>query len=139
MLWLRDNKRSLNSQRFARNGAIVRLLNKFPEPPNRDVGEGLNTAFEKMHELGLKEPQIEELDSDVLVTIRHEPLASPEQTIMTYLENHESIKNKVARDITHIRDSDKMKRILSKMAERGEIEGVPGARFGGMAYQKKQK
>lgn len=131
--------KNILSERFARNGAIVRLLNKFPEPPNRDVGEGLNTAFEKMHQLGLKEPQIEELDSDVLVTIRHEPLASPEQTIMTYLDNHESIKNKVAREITHIRDSDKMKRILSKMAERGEIEGVPGARFGGMAYRKKRR
>lgn len=41
------------NERFARNGAIVRLLNKFPDPPNRDVGEGLNTAFEKMHSLGL--------------------------------------------------------------------------------------
>ena len=40
------------NERFARNGAIVRLLNKFPNPPNRDVGEGLNTAFEKMHQLG---------------------------------------------------------------------------------------
>jgi hypothetical protein len=35
----------------------------------------------KMHQLGLREPQIEELDSDVLVKIRHESLASPEQTI----------------------------------------------------------
>jgi ATP-dependent DNA helicase RecG len=127
------------NERFARNGAIVRLLNKFPNPPNRDVGEGLNTAFEKMHDLGLKEPSIEELDSDVLVTIRHESLASPEQTIMAYLETHETIRNKQAREITHIKDSDKMKRILSTMAEKGEIEGVPGAKFGGMKYRKKQK
>jgi ATP-dependent DNA helicase RecG len=64
-------------ERFARNGAIVRLLNQFPDPPNKDVGEGLNTAFEKMRQLGLREPTIEERDADVLVTIRHEPLASP--------------------------------------------------------------
>jgi ATP-dependent DNA helicase RecG len=127
------------TERFARNGAIVRLLNKFPDPPNRDVGEGLNTAFDKMHQLGLKEPSIEERDSDVLVTIRHEQLASPEQTIMKYLEANDTIKNKKAREITYIRESDKMKRILSKMAEKGEIEGVPGARFGGMAYRKKHK
>jgi ATP-dependent DNA helicase RecG len=127
------------TERFARNGAIVRLLNKFPDPPNRDVGEGLNTAFEKMHELGFREPTIEERDSDVLVTIRHEALASPEQTIMNYLETNATIRNKQAREITHIRDSDKMKRILSTMAERGEIEGVPGAQFGGMKYRKKQK
>lgn len=127
------------NERFARNGAIVRLLNKFPDPPNRDVGEGLNTAFEKMHQLGLREPNIEERDSDVLVTIRHEPLASPEQTIMKYLETHDTIRNKQAREITHTRDSDKMKRILSTMADKGEIEGVPGAQFGGMKYRKKQR
>jgi ATP-dependent DNA helicase RecG len=127
------------TERFARNGAIVRLLNKFPDPPNRDVGEGLNTAFEKMSSLGLKEPKVEERDSDVLVTIRHEPLASPEQAIMQYLDTHSTIRNKQAREITHIRDSDQMKRILSSMAKSGEIEGVPGKQFGGMQYQKKTK
>jgi ATP-dependent DNA helicase RecG len=127
------------NERFARNGAIVRLLNKFPDPPNKDVGEGLNTAFEKMHSLGLREPKIEERDSDVLVTIRHEALASPEQAIMQYLETHPTIRNKEARAITHIKDSDQMKRILSRMAKKGEIEGVPGARFGGMAYRKKHR
>src|SRR5438552_951508 len=38
-------------ERFARNGQIVRLINKFPEPPNKDVGEGLNTAFAAMKQL----------------------------------------------------------------------------------------
>jgi ATP-dependent DNA helicase RecG len=123
------------NERFARNGAIVRLLNKFPNPPNRDVGEGLNTAFEKMHELGLKDPSIEERDSDVLVTIRHEPLASPEQTIMKYLEQNEFIRNKKAREITFIKDSDQMKRILSTMAATGQVERV--GEFGGVKYRKK--
>jgi ATP-dependent DNA helicase RecG len=58
---------------------------------------------------------------------------------MNYLETHPSIRNKQAREITHIRDSDKMKRILSTMANKGEIEGVPGTQFGGMKYRKKQK
>jgi len=72
-------------ERYARNGSIVRILNKFPNPPNKDVGEGLNTAFAKMAELGLKAPVIRELDNAVLVLIKHEPLASPEETIMRYL------------------------------------------------------
>jgi ATP-dependent DNA helicase RecG len=118
---------------------LKRLLNKFPDPPNRDVGEGLNTAFEKMHQLGLKEPTIEERDSDVLVTIRHELLASPEQTVMKYLEKHETIRNKTAREITYIKDSDQMKRILSTMADRGEIERVPGTQYGGQKYRRKRK
>lgn len=117
----------------------MRLLNKFPDPPNKDVGEGLNTAFEAMHQLGLKEPTIEERNSDVLVTIRHEPLASPEQAIMKYLETNETIRNKKAREITYILDSNKMKRFLSKMAQTGELEVVPGARYGGTIYRKKEK
>jgi len=131
--------KNILNERFARNGAVVRLLNKFPDPPNRDVGEGLNTAFEKMHQLGLREPDIKELDSDLLVTIRHESLASPEEAINNYLDTHDTIKNKEAREITHITDSDKMKRILRTMAESGEIEPVPGAKFGGMKYRKKRK
>ena len=47
-------------ERFARNGNLVRVINKFPEPPNKDVGEGLNTAFAAMRRLKLKEPQITE-------------------------------------------------------------------------------
>jgi ATP-dependent DNA helicase RecG len=35
-------------EQSARNPKIVRLINKFPNPPNKDVGEGLNTAFEAM-------------------------------------------------------------------------------------------
>ena len=131
--------KNILNERFARNGAIVRLLNKFPDPPNRDVGEGLNTAFEKMHQLGLREPSIEERDSDLLVTIYHEPLASPEQRVMKHLEKNETIRNKKARELTYIKDADQMKRILQKMAEMGEIEKVPGTRGGGACYRKKLK
>lgn len=125
-------------ERFARNGAIVRLLNKFPDPPNKDVGEGLNTAFAKMHELGLKDPEIEEKDADVLVIIRHEALASPEEAIMKYLETHDSIKNKTAREITNIRMDYQMKNIFGKMEEAGLIEQVPGTRTNSTAYRKKR-
>ncbi len=130
------NVNNLYDERFARNGAIVRLLNKFPDPPNRDVGEGLNTAADKMREMGLKEPEFEERDSDLRVIIRHEPLASPETAILKYLDTHETIKNKEARELTHIRDTDRMKRILSKMAAAGEIESA-GKGYGGTRYRKK--
>ena len=43
----------LNEQ-SARNPKIVRLINKFPDPPNKDVGEGLNTAFAAMKRLRLR-------------------------------------------------------------------------------------
>ena len=64
-------------QRFARNPAIVRLLNKYPDPPNKDIGEGLNTAFQRIQEMRLKSPIIKIADNMVIVTLPHEPLASP--------------------------------------------------------------
>ena len=50
-------------ERFSRNGHIVSIINKFPNPPNKDVGEGLTTAFEAMRNLRLKEPVIIEEDN----------------------------------------------------------------------------
>lgn len=124
-------------ERFARNGSIVRILNKFPDPPNKDVGEGLNTAFTKMNELGLKSPIIKELDNAVLVLIKHEPLASPEQTIMEYLEKYGTIKNAKAREITYTRTDFKMKSIFNRMEKTGQIEKVPGTRTASTAWRKK--
>jgi ATP-dependent DNA helicase RecG len=129
--------KNILDERFARNGAVVRLLNKFPDPPNKDVGEGLNTAFAKMIDLGLREPRIEERDNDVIVTIRHERLAQPEETILQYLETHESIKNKKAREITHIPTDFRMKSIFGRMVEAGLIEQVPNTRTSSTAYRKK--
>jgi ATP-dependent DNA helicase RecG len=73
-------------ERFARNPKIVRLLNKFKNPPNKDVGEGLNTAFEAMRKLKLKDPIVEQKDNGVLVSLRHEKLAAPQQLITEYLK-----------------------------------------------------
>jgi ATP-dependent DNA helicase RecG len=85
-------KNVLNEQ-FARNAKVVRLVNKFPNAPNKDVGEGLNTAFEAMEKLRLKAPSIEERDNSILVTLRHEKLASPEQLVLEYVETHQEITN----------------------------------------------
>lgn len=69
-------------ERFARNGNIVRWINKFPDPPNKDVGEGLNTAFEAMRSLKLQPPELRDTGTSVLVIIRHQRLASPEEIIL---------------------------------------------------------
>ncbi|MGA2977769.1 MAG: RNA-binding domain-containing protein [Spirochaetia bacterium] len=66
------------TERLSRNGNLVRLINKFPDPPNKDVGEGLNTAFAAMKRLSLRDPIIEERENSVVVNIRHERLASAE-------------------------------------------------------------
>jgi ATP-dependent DNA helicase RecG len=123
-------------ERFARNGTIVRLLNKYPEPPNKDVGEGLNTAFAAMTKLGLKEPKIENRENSVLVRIRHESLASPETLILTYLETNDSIQNKKAREICHISADYVVKELFKKLVDRELIKKVPGTRTASTAYQR---
>jgi ATP-dependent DNA helicase RecG len=80
----------------------VRLINKFPDPPNKDVGEGLNTAFEAMRKLKLKPPEVEERENSVVVHIRHAPLASTHDVIMGYLRNHSEIRNSIVIDLTGI-------------------------------------
>jgi len=124
-------------ERFARNGALVRLINKFPDPPNKDVGEGLNTAFEAMRKLQLKDPLIEERPNSVIVTIRHERIDPPEVLIMKYLEANEQITNKVARDLCHIGSENSVKRIFEKLIKLEHIERVPGLQGNKTAYRKK--
>lgn len=123
------------SERAARNGITVRILNKFPNPPNKDVGEGLNTAFNAMHSLGLKEPIIRETETSVLVTIKHEQLASPEETILKYLNSNDSINNSKARSICHIPRDNQVKVIFNKMMEKKVIERVPGTNTSSTAYR----
>jgi ATP-dependent DNA helicase RecG len=126
------------SEQFARNGAIIRLINKFPNPPNKDVGEGLNTAFQAMRALRLKDPTIEERDNSVVVFIRHERLASPEEAIVAYLESHNEISNSTARRITGITSENKVKEVFYRLRDAGKLERVPGRQGSASAWRKPQ-
>jgi ATP-dependent DNA helicase RecG len=123
------------TERFARNAAIVRLINKFPDPPNKDVGEGLNTAFTAMRDMKLKPPLIAQAGASVVVTLRHEPLATPEEIILEYLSDHDQITNRIARDLCFIGSENKMKSILQRLVRNGEIELVPGTTRYSAAYR----
>jgi ATP-dependent DNA helicase RecG len=124
-------------ERFSRNGNIVRVINKFHNPPNKDVGEGLNTAFRAMKLLHLKDPEIIQKISSVLVVIRHEQLASPEDRIMEYLGTHNYISNGAAREICVIREDWRVRSIFGRMVEAGMIEKIPGSSTSNTAYRKK--
>jgi ATP-dependent DNA helicase RecG len=118
--------KNILSERFARNPTTVRIINKFPDPPNKDVGEGLNTAFAAMARLRLRPPEIIERDNSVLVVIRHESLASPEQQIVEYLHTNPTINNGKAREITGVRTDHEIRRCFRRLVTAGEIEQVPG-------------
>ena len=115
-------------ERFSRNTKIVNIISRFPSPPNKDLGEGLNTAFREMTNMKLQKPQIIELSNSVLVIIKHERLADAETIVMDYLENHSTISNPIARDLTGISDADKMKRVFYRLREKGHLMRVPGAK-----------
>ena len=125
-------------ERFARNPTLVRLLNKYPDPPNKDIGEGLNTAFEKMTEVQLQTPVIDIPPNAVIVTIPHQSLASPEDAVLKYLETNHEITNTVARKLTGIRSENAMKGVFKKLQSRCLIERVPGKLGSLSAWQKIQ-
>ena len=128
--------KNILDEQFARNGSLVRLINKFPEPPNKDVGEGLNTAFLAMQRLRLKPPVIEQSGSSVLVTIKHDSLASPEESVMDYLHNHDTITNRIARQLTGISSENSMKEVFYRLAKSRLIERVPDRKGASAAWRK---
>lgn len=123
-------------ERFARNGVIVRLINKFPNPPNKDVGEGLNTAFKSMRDMRLRDPIIEQKGGNVLVTLKHESLGTPQELIMKFLENHEIITNREAREICNVGSENAMKHILKRMVDARMIDVVTGKTVFQTSYKK---
>jgi ATP-dependent DNA helicase RecG len=133
--------KNILKERFARNGNLVRVINKFTNPPNKDVGEGLNTAFEAMRSLRLKDPVFLEPENSVIVQIKHEKLASAEDIIMEYLSNpdNDSITNRIARGLTGIKSENSMKTVFWKLRDRGLIEQVPGRGGFASAWRKKTR
>jgi ATP-dependent DNA helicase RecG len=73
----------------------------------------------------------------VLVAIKHELLASPEESVMDYLENHETITNRIARELTGISSENTMKEVFYRLAKRELIERVPGRKGASAAWLKK--
>lgn len=112
--------------RYSRNPKIVRTLNRYKEAPNKDLGEGLNTTFQKMKEWGLKNPEIFEEGNYVKVLLPHSPLASPSEAILKFLKKNNSITNQQARDLTGIRSENLVKIEFYKLRDEELIERVPG-------------
>jgi ATP-dependent DNA helicase RecG len=129
--------RNILKTQFSRNGVLVRLIHKFPNPPNKDVGEGLNTAFDEMKKSRLKPPVIRETESSVMVEIRHDKLASPEESVMDYMANHDEITNRIARELTGISSENTMKLVFLRLAQRNLLERIPGRKGASSAWRKR--
>ncbi|WP_246528035.1 ATP-binding protein [Pseudarthrobacter albicanus] len=130
--------KNIFTDRASRNGTLVRLLNKYPDPPNKDIGEGLQTAFAKMKEAKLKAPEFRFEGNYFVVKIGHTPLARPEELILEYLESHPEITNRVARDITGIQSENLVKQRFYNLQDAGSIERVPGKAGSSSAWRQVQ-
>lgn len=124
------------NERYSRNGSVVRFINKFPDAPNKDVGEGLNTAFNAMRALKLKNPEIIERENSVLVTIRHERLGSPEAICLEYLSEHDIIANAKLRELTGITSENTAKEVFKRLMTMDAIERIPELRGNKAAYRR---
>jgi ATP-dependent DNA helicase RecG len=91
-----------------------------------------------MKSLRLKEPQIVQKDNSVLVNIRHEPLGSPEEIIMRFLDENEAVNNSIARQICHIGSENTVKRIFQRLIKENQIEPIPELKGSKTAYRKRE-
>jgi ATP-dependent DNA helicase RecG len=116
--------KNIYDERFSRNPVIVRLLHKLPNPPNHDIGEGLDTAKNQLHQVGLVPPEIEDKNNAVIVTIRHTRIASLEKILFgIYHENlNERVTNKMLRQASGENDINKVKKTLQRFRSDKLIE-----------------
>ncbi|MDI1480818.1 ATP-binding protein [Polyangium sp. y55x31] len=111
--------------RYARNPRILWVLSRYKDPPNKDIGEGLNTAFQKMKEWRLQSPVVRAEGNYVKVTIPHAPLATPAEAMLEFLTTNGTITNRQARDLTGIKSENAIRSELNKLRDAGLIELVP--------------
>ena len=88
-----------------------------------------------MRALQLHPPSITNGAHSVLVSIRHERLASPESMILDYLKEHDEISNRVVRNLTGIGSENRVKRIFQKLMEANEIERIPDRSLAQTGYR----
>jgi ATP-dependent DNA helicase RecG len=132
-------KENILDVRYARNPRIVGMLSRYKSPPNKDIGEGLNTAFQRMRDWRLRSPEIVDEGNYVRVIIPHAPLATPQEAIMEFLMKHRTITNRQARDITGIKSENTVKAEFYKLRDAGQIEMIPELKGSKAAWRMIQK
>lgn len=103
--------------RFSRNPKLVRLLAKYPDAVNKDLGEGINTVFERMSKAGFIDPILHEDGVNLYVTLKRAPKEDPASVITRFVEKHGSITNHQALDILALEHPDQATNLFSKMRD----------------------
>ncbi|MBU3924606.1 putative DNA binding domain-containing protein [Patescibacteria group bacterium] len=116
---------NIRNERFARNPMIQRVLNRFQESPNLDIGEGVDRMFKIMKEHNLYEPLYfpqEIRPNSVLVILLSTKRVEYWDIISQYLDENHYIKPQKAREITGVMDSVEMSRLFGQWVNSGILE-----------------
>jgi ATP-dependent DNA helicase RecG len=114
------------NDRFARNPIIERTLRKMPNPPNLDIGEGVDRMFNEMSKKNLYLPLYlprKYTPHSVCVVLFNEERVTYWDIVDKYLREHEDITNKEFRDITGL-DTLKASEFLKKWTKQQLLEKV---------------
>ena len=123
------------NQRYSRNGTIVRVINKFKNPPNKDIGEGLNTAFNAMRKSGLMPPTIKQKENSILVVIPNRKIPGCTEVLLQLLDTHGILTSDEIKRKSIFKSIDVQRQSLRKLREDGTIEIVSGTYGSDTAYR----
>lgn len=103
--------------RFSRNPKLVRLAAKYPDAPNKDLGEGINTVYERMRQASFVDPILREDGVNMYATLKRAPKEDPSSVVIKFVERHGHITNRQALDILALEQSDQVTSLFTKMRE----------------------
>jgi len=115
------------TERYARNPIILRTLNRFADAPNLDIGEGVNRMFELMRQKNLYEPLYVPphiSPHSVLLVLFNLERIEYWDIVSKFLETKYRITNQQARQITGVKDTLKMSRLLKMWVDKGLLEKI---------------
>ncbi|QYY33773.1 putative DNA binding domain-containing protein (plasmid) [Cupriavidus pinatubonensis] len=108
---------NIRDARFSRNPKLVRMLAKYPDAPNKDLGEGINTVYERMRQAGFIDPILKNDDVNLYVTLKREPKEDPTSVITKFVDRHGHITNRQALDLLALEHPEQATSLFGKMRD----------------------
>jgi len=108
---------NIREARFSRNPKLVRMLARFSDAPNKDLGEGINTVYERMREAGFIDPILKEDGVNLYVTLKRVPKGDPASVISRFVDKHGHITNQQALDLLALEHPEQATNLFGKMRE----------------------
>lgn len=110
---------NIQRERFARNPIVLRTLNRMPNSPNLDIGEGVKRIFESMKSSDLIDPVYAVEENFVKISLFNERRTPYWERAEEFLKKYGKITNRDLRQMTGIQDTVRISRILKNWVDHG--------------------